>query len=154
MEKKEPLVIENARIIFRNFSGRETQYNHEGDRNFCVVLEDEGLINQLTEEGWNVKIRQPKIEGDDPFNYMKVNVSYKVRPPKVYMVFERSNRKTLLSEDTVGQLDYADILGVDLVINPRYWTKGKDSGITAYLKAAYFIVDEDPLASKYGDFDD
>lgn len=153
MERKEQLIIEDAKIIFRNFGGRETQFNHEGDRNFCVVLEDEELINKLAADGWNVKIRQPKVEGDTPFNYMKVNVSYRVRPPKVYMVFERTNRKVLLNEETVGQLDYSDILGADLVINPRHWDSGNNSGISAYLSSAYIKVDEDPLAQKYSDFD-
>ena len=28
------LRIENARVIFRNFSGRETEFNRAGQRNF------------------------------------------------------------------------------------------------------------------------
>ena len=45
------LTLENVRILFRNFSGKETKYNREGNRNFCVILDDQVLVEQLQDEG-------------------------------------------------------------------------------------------------------
>ena len=86
IKRPDNIVIENARIIFRNFSGRETQFNRAGDRNFCVVIDDEKMAENLANDGWNMKIRRPREEGDSPLRYIPVAVSYKNIPPKIYMV--------------------------------------------------------------------
>ncbi len=41
MTKDNTVMMEGVRIIFRNFSGKESQYNREGDRNFAVLLGDD-----------------------------------------------------------------------------------------------------------------
>lgn len=146
------LSLENARIIFRNFSGKEGRYNREGDRSFCVLLENEQLAEDLIDDGWNVRILKPREEGDEAKKYMSVDVSFKNIPPKIFMITGRN--KVLLDETTVGNLDYADIRTADLIIRPYNWEVNGKKGVKAYLKTAYITIDEDRFASKYQDDSD
>ena len=60
-------------------------------------------------------------------------------------------RKTELNEDTVCELDYADIDYIDMTIRPYYWEVGDKSGVTAYLNSMYVTLVEDRFAAKYED---
>ncbi len=143
------LVIENARIMFRNFAGREQQFNSLGDRNFVVFL-DPGLAEQLKSDGWNVKQLRPREEDDIPQDYMQVAVSYgKGRPPRVVVITSKS--RTDLGGEEVEILDYADIKNIDIVINPYSWEVNGNKGIKAYLKTAFVTINEDELELKYAE---
>ena len=77
--------IDDARIIYRNFAGAPSKFNREGDRNFAVVIDDQDIAEALTEKGWNVKIKPPREEGDEPFMFLPVKVKFNDRGPKVYL---------------------------------------------------------------------
>lgn len=147
------IVIENARIVFRNFSGKASQFNPTGKRTFALIL-DQVEAECLSAEGWNVKYLRPREEGDDPTPYINVNVRFSKenpeRDPDIYMVTGR--KKTRLSEDTVGTLDFAEIVNIDLVVTPYRWNMNGRQGITAYLKKMYCTI-EDDFGGKY-DFEE
>ena len=143
------LVIENARIIFRNFAGEEKKYNEAGERNFCVVIDDRDYAEQLREAGWNVRILKPRDPDDEPLMYIPVDVSYRRRPPMVTMFTGKA--KTQLNEDTISCLDYAEIKEVDVVLRPYNWEARGETGVKAYLKSMYVTIVEDELAAKYAD---
>jgi hypothetical protein len=145
------LVIENARIIFRNFSGREGMYNREGDRNFGVLL-DEQLAKEMSEDGWNVKWLKPREEGEPEQAYIQVSVNFKGRPPRVVMISSRG--RTNLGEHEVELLDWADISTADLIMRPYEWAVNDKHGIKAYLQSIFVTIEEDALELKYAEIDD
>lgn len=154
--------LNNATIIFRNFAGRADKYNREGDRNFAVVIPTEEIKDKLVNDvnrfdiGWNVKIRPPREDGDDPFMYLPVKVRYKMNErtgkmngPDVYLKSGTSVNK--LDEDMVGMLDDIDIENVDLDIRPYDDEVNGRPFRSAQLKAIWVTQRVDRFADRYAE---
>lgn len=143
------LQIDDARITYRNFSGIGSKFNREGDRNFAVVIDQQEVADALINEGWNVKIKPPREEGDTPFMYLPVKIKFNDRGPNVYL---RSGSVTnKLDEESIDVLDNVDIIGVDLDVRPYDWEVNGNTGRTAYLQSIHVTQEVDRFAERYVD---
>lgn len=126
------VVIKNAKLIFRNFSGRAGKFNDEGERSFNVLIEDRQLAEELDKEGWNIK--WPKDEDDDRPPRLPVAVAFDPYPPRIKQVQEGGG-SVWLDESNVFTLDDAEIIKATVVIRPYTWHRNDGtSGIKAYLR--------------------
>lgn len=147
-----PVSLEDVRIGFRNFEGREGPYNKKGERSFAVFLPQD-LAEQMAEDGWNVKFPQQRDDARDPDEpardpYLQVSVGFDFYPANVFLI--SNENPTRLTEEEVDMLDWAELENVDLVLRPYEWNVNRNSGIKAYLKSGYFTIVADKFAAKYG----
>ena len=159
MFKPEKLEIEDAIVMggkFKNFSGRATEYNREGDRfiNVRIPLEK---VEQLSEEGWNIKQLKPKDEGDDPIYYLTVKIRFKSeggkKDPAIFKGINADNMHKI-REENVGDLDRDEIERTDVVINPSYYNRNGKEGYSAYLDSLYVIIKGNRFQAKYNVVDE
>lgn len=151
MERNNKLAIDNARIIFKNFTGKDDKFGREGDRSFSIVIEDDALAEQLANDGWNVKPLTPRDPDEKVNHFIKVKISFKVRPPKIWLL--TNHKRALLDEDTIATLQYARIENADVVVSPWRWEVNGKTGIAAYLETLYVKIEDDPFADKYADYE-
>ena len=160
--------IRNANIFhgrYRNFAGRPTQFDRieEGKevytRTFCVELKDNDpdyeygddilKIQNLIDDGWNVKTLIPREEGDEPINYIQVKVQFGKVPPKIC---QRSSKgEDDLDEVTISSLDWAEITDAKMIIRPYNYAPGK---VSAYLKTLFVTISDNKYGDDFYDFDD
>jgi hypothetical protein len=142
------LNVENAAMIYKNFSGKPTRVNPQGGkRTFSLVLNRE-VAEKLNNMGWNVKVkevRDQQVEGEisrtvnwedylnnyeNEFDHALIYTEIVVNensdyPPKIYKVSEFNGEKSmaLIPPDQWYRLDESDLMNVDLVIHP--YTHGR-----------------------------
>lgn len=140
------LQIDDARIIYRNFKGEGSQFNREGDRNFSLLIDDEDIADTLAEEGWNVKIKPPREDGDLPFMTLPVKVKFNENGPHVYL--KSGSNLVPLDGSNVGILDDVDIISVDMDLRPYDWEVNGKTGRSAYLQAMRVTQNIDRFAAE------
>jgi hypothetical protein len=149
------ITFEDQRLLFRNFAGAEGKFNAEGDRNFCMPLDQE-VADAMAADLWNIKTLKPREEGDLPTPYIQVEVKFpkdpQMAPPKLVLI--SSKGQTTLSEAEVEILDWVAIKTADVIIRPYQWAVNGNEGTKAYLKTLFITLDEDDLELKYANVED
>lgn len=142
--------LEGTSLVYPNLSGLEDDYNPAGHRHTGVAIPDPKLAEQMREDGWNIKMLQNG--DDDPIYWTDLVCNYRTSrvKPRIYSVNPMTNVATLLDAESVGSLDGAEILSVDVAFsgNPNknqnavYKYKG-------YIDEMYCVVKPSRFASKY-----
>jgi len=146
------VVIKNAKLKYRNFAGKEKTYNREGDRNFYVVIDDEVVARNMIADGWNIRVKENEEEGTTEFS-IQVAVGYKIKPPIINVLTKNAKRKTAIGEDELHMLDSAEILEANVAIRPYQWETKSGSGVKAYLKTLYVVIEEDEFADDFDEYE-
>lgn len=145
-----PKKLEGVRILFRNFSGEEGQYNRKGDRNFAIALPEDEAVKML-DEGWNVKRLKPREDEELGTAYVSVAINFDRRPPVITLVTKRmgDDIQIHMPEDQLDALDWIDIAYADVTLNPFQWEVNGNTGVKAYLKSLVVIQEIDEILAKY-----
>ena len=143
------LQIDDARIIYRNFAGAGSKYNREGDRNFAVIIPEKEMADALIAEGWNVKVKPPRDEDDDPFMFLPIKVKFNDRGPNAYL--QTGTKMNHLDEESIACLDDVDISSVDMDVRPYDWEVNGKAGRTAYLQSIKVVQEIDRFAARYAE---
>lgn len=144
------VLLDDCRIIYRNFEGRGDKFNHEGDRNFKVVVDDQEIADALVEHGCNLKIKEPSEPGEIPFMFFEVKISYKFYDPVVYL--KSGKAMNSLEEQELRQLDVVDIERVDMDIHfGKEWTQNGITARTAYLDKIVVVQEIDRFMERYAE---
>lgn len=174
------LNVENAAMIYKNFSGKPTRVNPAGGkRTFSLVLNEE-YAERLDAMGWNVKVKEVRdqleegettrtvswtdytgmfrTEFDHALIYTEIVVNENSEyPPKIYKVSEFNGEKTmaLVPPEQWHRLDESELMNVDVSIHPYVHGRSiaNPDAKKGYLKTMYSMaIPVNEFGGKYADY--
>ena len=174
------LNVENAAMIYKNFSGKPTFVNPAGGkRTFSLALNKE-FAERLSDLGWNVKVKEVKdqleegektktvswqdyvttyqTEFDHALIYTEIVVNENSEyPPKIYKISEFNGEKTMaiIPPEQWGRLDESELVNVDITIHPYEHGRSlaNPNAKKGYLKTMYAMaVPVNDFGGKYAEY--
>lgn len=146
----EDIIVEDAKLHYRNFDGEKSQSNPKGALGLGLIL-DPAKKDFYYEEGWKIKVK----EYDDPDRetryYIPVTISFD-NPKHMPRIGVLNVKRNVISEVKPEQLHLyqrnADIIRYDVIVTPYCWTMPDgSSGVKAYLKE--LIMHVQPTGFEY-----
>nr|DAR94957.1 MAG TPA: hypothetical protein [Caudoviricetes sp.] len=144
MANQSQITLENVRIIYPNFAGRESDYNTKGSREFAVAL-DPSLAEELASQGLNVKF--PSEDKANRPAYLPVTLSNGPDvQPWISIVLVNQGNGTIVNNGDANQIAMLDevVAGAltNIIINPYNWAAAGRTGIKAYVNKVYIYIDD------------
>lgn len=142
--------VPGSALRYKNFAGKAGTYNNEGERSFCLAVDEETAAD-LRADGYNVRERRRTNDDgeEDVLLYLPIKVNMNSRRPPQINQITRAGGIAHLDEDSIGELDWADIIKASVSISPYNWTYGNKSGTSAYLQELLVEIEDESFVSKY-----
>ena len=142
----------NVKWGWSHFDGRDT-FSEDSDYNFTIILPEATALEML-DAGWTgIKKVDGYEEGDPDEWVLKIKISYRYEPPKIYLI-KRERRFRVENERDLHDIRRDTCDQIDVIITPSRWVKGQRTGVTAYVKEMYAKVRESRFAEKYSDYEE
>lgn len=144
MANQSQITLENVRVIYPNFAGRESEYNTKGSREFGIAL-DPALAEELASQGLNVKF--PSEDKPNRPAYLPATLSNGPEiQPWIKLVLVNQGKGTILNNADTNQLAMLDEVTAgalaNVIINPYNWSAAGRTGIKAYVNKLYVYIDD------------
>lgn len=154
--------VQDAFIFWTNFSGKPNQFGNTA-KTFNLAIPAEAA-SELLKLGYRVREEIiGELHNDDGtvvpakvyFINVKVNMLSEYPPVvKVYSEYKGKRSQNVLDDETIGELDAADIKTCDLQVH-CYPSKKYPGKCTGYLRTLYVIKEPDVVfGGKYDDWDE
>ena len=143
------LKINDARIIYRDFSGQNTNFSN-GDPSFSIVIDDEHIAQALESAGYNIKRPDPSKIRDDGTTlpiHMKIKIKFNNYGPDIYLV--TNGVITKVPQERIADLDHLRLVGADMDIRGWDYDYAGRKGRAAYLNSLKVYQQVDRFAEEY-----
>lgn len=152
------LSLDNVRLVKRNFSGKSEEMNERGERTCLIVIDAElanskgfdsveDMVAALEADEWKVGWFKRENEDGEREAYLPVKAVYgEYKAPNIYI--RTGDTSTLLTAETVGSLDYAEIEKTDVILLRHFWQYNGRTGYNNYIQSMEVTVIEDDITAR------